>query len=171
MSSSHKEAKRLAKSVKRRRSFAEQLRVEAKAVRAAAQTKSGGAQIVDETFANQLDALADREFATAREEETAHLAASQRPPYVPPRIDPEQEARAARALGVLAERGSAARVRYMADEFGVAVGLAYGPSELLKMVEALLDREKMDVPENRSGMTFGQRINHAETLFYTKPRF
>lgn len=171
MSSSHKEAKRLAKSIKRRRSFAEQLRIEAAAVRAAAQTKSGGAQIADETFANGLDALADREFATAREEETLHKAASQRPVYSPPPIDPDQKARADRALGVLAVQGSAARVRYMADNFGVAVGVNYGSSELLKMVEALLDREKMDAPENRVGMTFGQRINHAETLFYTKPRF
>jgi len=171
MSGSHKEAKRLAKSVKRRRSFAEQLRVEAASVRATAQTLSGGAQIVDETFANQLDALADREFATAREEEALHKAASQRPVYAPVPIDPDQKARADRALGVLAVQGSAARVRYMADEFGVGVGVNHGSSELLKMVEALLDREKLDMPENRAGMTFGQRINHAETLLYTKPRF
>lgn len=171
MSGSHKEAKRLAKSVKRRRLFAEQLRIEANGVRAAAHTLDAAPAEVENLLAARLDAIADREFALAREEEAAHRAASQRPVHAPTPIDPDQKARADRALGVLAVRGSAARVRYMADNFGVGVGVNHGASELLKMIEALLDHEKLDVPEDRTGMTFGQRIDHAETILYTKPRF
>jgi len=171
MSKPHKEAKRLAKSVKRRRLFAEQLRIEANAVRASAQTMDVASDTNETAFADRLDAIADREFATAREEETAQRAASQKPSYAPPPIDPDQAARAAKALGVLAERGSDARVRHMADTFQIGVGLAYSSSELLKMVEGLLDREKMDDPANRADLKFGERINRAEKLIYGSVRF
>lgn len=168
----HKEAKRLAKSIRRRRLFAEQVRIEATAARAESQRLSGDDAAMQSYYADRLDQLADREFETAREEEKAHLEAASRvqQAYAPRPIDPLDAERQARALAVLDERGSGGRIRYMAANFGVGTESDH-PGELLKGIEALLDRENMDAPANREGMTYGQRISHAETLFYTKPRF
>ena len=171
MSKPHKEAKRLAKSIKRRRIFAEQLRIEANAVRASAQTLDMITSEIEKMFAARIDMIADRELATAREEEAAHMAVSQPAPSTPmPPPDPQAAERQARAFAVLAERGSSGRIHYMADNFKIGMPSDH-PSDLLRKIEAALDREKMDTPSNREGMTYGQRISNAEKLFYGQPRF
>ncbi|MFZ3481995.1 hypothetical protein [Sphingomonas sp. 3-13AW] len=172
MAKGHKEAKRLAKSVKRRRSFAEQLRAEAASVRAVAQTLDVGPCNIETAFAERLDAIADREFAAAREEEKQHLEAAERlvRAFSPVPVDPDAEVRQERALAVLNERGSVARIRYMADLF-IGLDVKETPSDLLKALEDLLDREAMDNPTNRVGLKFGARISRAESILFTKPRF
>ena len=171
MSSPHKQAKRLAKAVKRRRLFAEQLRVEANATRAYAQTLDNRAGLVETQFANRLDELATRELDTANEEEQAHreTAGTLRAVVAATPMSPDQEARAARAYTALSERGSVARIQYMCEKFGV--GIDHAPGELMKRIESLLDENDMSAPDQRMAMTLGQRINHAETLLFTRPRF
>ena len=177
MSKPHKEAKRLAKSVKHHRTYGENLRNTASRIRAYSQTLDSaggiGAGDIERAFADRLDDLADAEFATAREKDKAHREAMERKSIAnaPRPINPDEEARVARALGLLAERGSIARVRYLAKEVGVGDGLNHGASDLMKMVEAKIDEEMGDTSIERSAMQFGARINFAETRMFGKPRF
>lgn len=171
MPRNHKEAKRLAKAVRRRRLFAEQLRVEANATRARAHTLDGHDAAQETAFADRLDEIATREFAAASKDEQMHarVADTVRSLVQYTSIGPDQEARMKRAGAALAERGSIARIEHMCRDFGIdATG---SPGEVMKRIEHVLDANDMGTPEQRAGMTLGQRINHAETLFYTRPRF
>lgn len=176
MNDSHREAKRLVKSIQRRRTLVQQLRAEAARVRNCAIALDDPTSD-DVEHARRLDAWADRETTEANAEEKEHLLAANtgRSPVIPHRPDPDAAIRDERAMQALDREGSAARIRFLLGGFGKHRGADEGreaspkrqsPREMLEDVERTMDDAGLDLPERRAGMLFGERITNAERILH-----
>jgi len=166
-----KEAKRLRKSVKRRRVYADNLRNSVAEIRAAAQA-SGVEE--DVRFADRLDALADSELATARAEETqAKEIEAQRPPFSNALFggfsSQESRERSERAMASMAGSFAVDRVRHLLGHHKITPS---GDNHLdMREVEKRLGLTERVEPKGGPRMQMGARIALAETTAFGAPRF
>lgn len=159
---SHAEGKRLRKAVKRRRTYAENLK------RTIADMKAAGplddAEIL---FIDQLFDLAEAELAQARADEQAAksidvaLTAKPHGDY----SSAEMKARAERAAEAIKGRMTVDRVRHMLAELGQPDETA-STGEGMDLVETLMGTQH---PEGRPQM--GVRVANAETALFGAVRF
>lgn len=165
-----KEAKRLRKSVKRRRSYVESLRITEAEVRASAMV-SGNED--DARFADRLRDLAESELATAREEEkTAKEIEGQNRSFSSlfgGHSSVEMQARAQRAIEAVKGRLASDRIQHLLDHHKIERS---GDNDLDMMaVEKILGITEIVRPKGKPRLQMGARITLAETTLYGAPRF
>lgn len=157
----HAEIKRLSKSVKRRRNYADNLK------RSAIEIRNDMPTDDELAFAARLVELADSELAKAREEERASKEIkerNQRPSYAD-FSSAEMKERAERAMAAVRGRLTIDRIQHMLAELGrpedrPTTGEGMATIEKLLGIEHLGDRPQL-----------GVRVQLAETRMFGAPRF
>lgn len=163
-----KEAKRLRRSVKNRRLYVDNLRRTARTLRG---DVDGPEREPNAAFAAQLDGLADRELAAAREEDRQARDIETRPKGEATwRPDPGQARRAAEVMTRLAGSFARDRVEHLLGTLGIAdTGSDLGAA--MTEVERRLGIIGQTQPEGGPRMLMGARIDLAETTAFGVPRF
>lgn len=164
-------AKRLRKSVKRRRGYAENLRSSVAATRAAAQA-SGSRE--DAAFADRLDELANAELATAREEEAqAREAESQLRGGGTASFSgfssAEQRERSDRAMAAMTGSFTRDRIGHLLAHHNLE-RTGDNHADLME-IERRLDLTDQVNPKGLPRMQVGGRVTLAETATFGAPRF
>lgn len=165
-----RDAKRLRKSVKRRRGYAENLRNSVATMRAAAQA-SGSRE--DEAFADRLDELANAELATARDEEAQAREVESRlrggGSASASFSSTEQRERSERAMAAMSGSFTRDRIEHLLAHHGL--GRTGNNHDDLQEIERRLDLTEQVNPKGGPRMQVGRRVILAETATFGVPRF
>lgn len=158
------EAKRLRKSVKHRRQYAQSLRDTVARLRDQAFIDNAASNSEQVRFADGVDRLADHELSLARSEEAEARTLEARVTPTSAYSSPAMRERAEKAMKAIEGRMAIDRIRHLLERYGMTQA---GSNDLsMQAVEQQLGIVHLDGKPQ-----LGRRIDLAETAIYGAPRF